>query len=455
MEPSFLSFDPGQIPWQYEAMQEIWLDFDYSLGIHEILLSGSVGSAKSVFMAHNTVKHIVAHERARAVIGRLSKPDLRETLAMDIHAQLDGDFVEGEDFEHNISSLKWVFRNGSEIISRSWHDGKITKFRSIRASWAAIEELTENTGKYWEFYDALYQRLGRLPDVPQNVFMAATNPDGPSHPAYKKLIIGSESDPLKHVFYSLTRQNKFLPDWYIENLAQNLSPVQAKRMLEGQWVDDPKGVVYYNYERARNFRNEPYIFNLDYPIDLMHDFNIGVGKPMSAAVGQHINGVFHIAKTFIVEGADTNDIMREIDESGIFEKKAVFRVYGDASGQHRDPRSKTTDYEIIKNYLKRYRRRDKSELFFQMQFSRANPPIRKRHNRVNAKFCNYNQEIQLYIYKDAEEACEGFRTTKLKEGGQYLEDDSNRVQHITTAIGYWIVYITNKMAKNNSKFIQL
>lgn len=454
MSLSFTTFDPFKIRWQGEAIRKIWREFDYSKGVHEILLSGSVGSAKSIFMTHNIIKHVVSFEKARACIGRLSRPDLKQTLVADISDHIEGDFVEGEDYEFNQTDLKWSFANGSEIISRSWHDKKFKKFRSLRLSALGIEEITENTGDYWDFYDALYQRVGRLPHVPMNFAMAATNPDSRSHPVYKKLILGSERDPLKHVFYSITTDNPFLPDWYVKNLMENMTPIDVERLINGKWVDDPKGGVYWNYLTERNYRNESYIFDLNLPIDIMHDFNIGEGKPMSAAVGQVKDGVFHIAKTYLVSGADTNEIIEEMESDGIFERQTYFRVFGDASGKNRDTRSKTTDYEIIRERLSRYRREDKSKIHFEMCFRKSNPPIRKRHNRVNAQFCNYEGRVKLYIYKDAADADEGFRMTKLKKGGQYLEDDSFDKQHVTTAIGYYVVEVTDANERSKPKTIQ-
>jgi hypothetical protein len=41
------------IPWQRRCLLDIRTKFDYSIGTHEILLSGSVGSAKSLFLAHS------------------------------------------------------------------------------------------------------------------------------------------------------------------------------------------------------------------------------------------------------------------------------------------------------------------------------------------------------------------------------------------------------------------
>ncbi len=245
----------------------------------------------------------------------------------------------------------------------------------------------------------------------------------------------------------------------------DLSPLEVERMIKGRWVADPKGGIYHNYHPDKNFRNEQYIFNLAYPIDFMCDYNIGFGKPMSTAVGQYINGVFHVAKTFIIDGADTPDMLDEIKNSGILEKETYFRVMGDASGKNRDTRSKTSDYELWDEFFSRYRTKEKRDkegnilkkskrIYYEMCIPKANPPIRTRHNKVNAKCQNAFGKVQLFLYQEAAEANMGFQLTKLKKGGQYLEDDSLREQHITTAIGYWIVWLLNENGRK-SKTIQL
>jgi len=40
---------------------------------------------------------------------------------------------------------------------------------------------------------------------------------------------------------------------------------------------------------------------------------------------------------------------------------------------------------------------------------------------------------------------EGFSLTKLKDGAQYIEDDSKRYQHITTAAGYGICSVLDEL----------
>lgn len=278
--------------------------------------------------------------------------------------------------------------------------------------------------------------------------ISASNPDSPEHPAYQRFFESKSSR--RHVYLSDTRHNPFLPSWYIENLLEDLSPIEVERKIKGLWVADPKGGIYYNYDSNRNYRDEPYIFNLNYPIDICADFNIGVAKPMSFAIAQCIEGVFHIAKAYLLEGADTNEILEEIAEDGIFEKRTNFRIFGDATGRSRDTRSKRSDYDIITAFLDRYRRKDESKISYTLNVPLANPPIRKRHNKVNAKFCNGLGQVQLYVYREAKAADRGFKTTKLKKGAGYIEDDGPNYpnQHVTSAIGYYVVKVLSMLASS-------
>jgi hypothetical protein len=158
---------------------------------------------------------------------------------------------------------------------------------------------------------------------------------------------------------------------------------------------------------------------------------------MSAVVSQFIDGKFHCARVFAVEGARTKDILDEMYEAGIFMPHFKYRVFGDASGKSRDTRSIKSDYDIIKEFMANL----EPKIEFEMLVPLANPPVRSRHNIVNAQFLNANSQINLFVYEEAELLDEGFRMTKLKSGGNYVEDDSFRAQHCTTAAGYMIFYL--------------
>lgn len=443
MIPPLTEFNPFVIPWQGKLITDIRKNFDYRKGTHEVLMSGSVGSAKSAIMAHVIVTHCLLYPKAKALVTRRSLPDLKSTIWAEIIDHIEGCLVENQDYKINRSELKITFSNGSEILTRSFADGRIRKFRSLILSLAAIEELTENDDM--EFYKEIRMRVGRATHVPEHLVVSATNPASPSHPAYDYFI--KKKSDLRKVYYSVTSDNPFLPKTYIEGLRDTLSPKEARRMLYGEWIELSQDVVYYNYASEKNFVDEKKQLEKNFPIDLMFDFNIAAGKPMSAAIGQHINGIFHVIKTFIIEGARTLDILEEMDFYGVFKHRVTYRIFGDATGRSRDTRSIRSDYDVIEQYLS-------NKVRYEMLVPRSNPPVRKRHNLVNAMCENDKGSVKMFLYKEAEQADRGFRLTKLRKNANYIEDDSFEFQHVTTAIGYWICFCS---ANDNriSKTIQL
>lgn len=428
MIPALTEFDPYAIKWQGQLINDLRQHYDYTKGTHEVLLSGSVGSAKSAIMAHIGITHCLFFEKAKCLVTRRSRPDLEETIWGELIDHIEGCLTEGKDYEVNQAKLKISFSNGSEIITRTFADGRYKKFRSLILSMALIEELTENEDM--EFYKEIRMRVGRATHVPEHVMLSATNPGDPDHPAYEYFI--QSKNPLRHVYYSITSDNPFLPKTYIDGLRETMSPREARRMLYGEWLELSRDVIYSSYTSDKNYKDEAKEINPNYPIDMFFDFNIASGKPMSGGIGQYINGIYNVIKTFIIHGARTQDILDEMDDYGVFKfKDTLYRVFGDAAGKNRDTRSKRSDYDIIKDYLRNI-------VPYEMKVPASNPALRKRHNLVNAMCLNDKNQIRLLIYKDAKDADKGMRLTKLLEGSNYVENDRFEFQHITTAIGYWI-----------------
>lgn len=438
-KPWLSQFNPRVIPWQWRVLKDIRQNFDYADGFHELLLSGSVGSAKSILMAHLAVTHCVMYPRSRVVLCRRSMPDLKATILTKILEHIEEDMLEGEDFKRNRQQGEIYFSNGSEIVSRSWADGRFeSKFRSLEVSGAVIEELTENDDDDSRFYYELASRIGRLTHVPEKWIIAATNPDGPEHWAYKYFIDSNKAK--RHVYYSLTEDNPFLPRSYIDNLKDIYDAKMIRRMLYGEWVEIRQEVIYYAYDKTVSFKNTPYIINPEHPIHICFDFNIGAGKPMSACAFQRIGQTFHFFKEWIVHGADTEAMMDEIGDSGILDKSYQIYIHGDATGRARATQARHSDYDIITSYLDKYRTQTepRRRINWQLQVPRDNPPVRKRHNIVNGLMKNAKGQTNLYVWQ-CETLDRGFRLVKLKKGGHYVEDDSKEFQHVTTAAGYGII----------------
>lgn len=429
--PNFLEFEP--MPQQLEVIRDIRKNFDYSKGVYELMLSGSVGSAKSLTLAHLIVTHCLMYPAACFGIGRLALPDLKETLCLRLQQHL---FETGIDYRYNQQSGHFRLPQRSTIHATSWADGNLEKLGSHEYSSFAIEELTET--KVQAPYDKILQRVGRLPHVPETVLISATNPDAPSHWAHKKLI-EAKSDRVK-VYYSNTFDNPYLPKTYVHGLLERLDEKMAQRMIYGKWVEINSEVIYYAYGQHCR-RHGVYEINPNYPIILTFDFNIGEGKPLSMACMQYlpIEDEFHIFDEVVVEGYRTLDTMDEAVSRGLIDPKYSYIIRGDRSGKSRDTRSVKSDYALISDFLENLNLNG-HRVNFTLQVPKANPPIKERHNTVNGYMKNALGKTRLFVWDKAKKADEGFRLTSLKSGGNFIEDDSKDYQHITTAIGYSVVY---------------
>lgn len=441
--PRIDEFQP--LPMQLQVIRDIRRKFDYSKGTHEVLLSGSVGSAKSLLLAHLAVTHALTFPNAHVGFGRRTMPELKETLIFLLKQHIDGIF----DYQYNNTTANFILPNGSRITSFSWADQAIRKFRSHEFSMFVIEELTEN--KKEDFYEEIFMRMGRLTHIPESIVLCASNPDDPEHWAFKRFI---ESDlPTRHVYYSKTADNPYLPVSYVQQLEENLDPKMARRMLYGEWLAINSEVIYYAYDKPNNFRKYSYQIDPKFPIHITFDFNIGLGKPFSLCCFQFINNVFHVFHEVIVHSSRTVEALEELAGRGMLDHNVTYEVNGDATGKHKDTRSLHSDYDIIKKFLDNYETKKKTKIAYRVNVPLSNPKVRERHNIMNAQFQNEQGARRCFVYQDCPTVDEGLRLTKLKPGAQYIEDDSKAYQHVTTALGYGMIAALRN--SNNSGAIGL
>lgn len=445
--PSFQDFDPSIIPYQLDVISDLWENYDYNEGLHEVLLSGSVGSAKSLLMAHIAIRHCVENAGARVMLGRKTMPSLKSTIFRKILEHLEGTFTRNVHYYVRESMAYIRFRNMSEIVAWSWADNDFYKVRSMEFSGVILEELTESQNG--EAYIEAMMRVGRLPHVKQNFVIAATNPDEPSHWVYKYFMESPE--PTRHVYYSVTSDNPFLPKQYIQRLMNTLDPKMVRRMVYGEWLSIKAEVVYYAYTPEGNYRQYDYLIDDKKPIIITFDFNIGLGKPMSACLMQYeeVKDEFHIYDESIIQGADTNDLLDDMLGRNLFDHKTLYIIRGDAAGKHKDTRSKRSDYDIIQKRLSH------ANISFVMQVPPANPPIRTRHNIVNGYCKNSLGNHRLFVYQKAKTVNEGMLKTALLKGASYAEDDKPAYQHVTTALGYAIYFEHTQRERGKTSTIQM
>lgn len=439
--PNIDEFNPWILPFHAQVIRDVEQNLDYSIGTHELLFSGSIGSGKSLLAANIALAHAIRFKGAKILIGRRSLPDLKDTIFQKIVEHLEGTaLVDGVDYNINYSSAYIEFKNGSIIMGKSWADKKYRKFRSLELSMAIIEEAIENEGDDYKAMVEIRQRVGRQPHIKKNLIIYCTNPGSPAHPLYK-YFFETESQT-RHVYFSLTEQNPFLPPTYIEQLKKDLPPKEAERMLYGKWVEIDKERIYYAYNSGINFKKTDYNINFKLPISISWDFNIGHLKPLSLCCSQYDpkTDTFHFFEEVVVHGFRTLDALEELQARGILDYPASFEIHGDATGGARSTNSLWSNYEIINNYLSNYRTASGLKCNFKLLIPKSNPPIRERHNIVNAYCANSLGENRLFVYKKCKTVDEGMNRTALKKGSEYIENDADEFQHITTSLGYRVVY---------------
>jgi len=447
--PSFFEFDPTLIPYQYKVIKNIKSYFDYSTGPHEILLSGSIGSAKTCLISWLALSHATSFRGSRVLIGRKAMPDLKETLFQTILEMLDGSLTEGVDYIVNLTATSIKFyvdgKYHSEIISRSWHDKKYKKFRSVNISMLVIEEATENDNKEFKgFYTEAIGRLGRIKSIAAKECIAilATNPDSPSHYCHDYFIVGSKTHKNRHVVYSRTEENPFLPSWYIESLREKYDEKMCQRLLEGKWVHIHTDVIYYSYDVDKHFVLEDTEPSTHLALRLSFDFNIAKGKPMSSCAFEHDprSRQFTFIDEVAIEGARTATVMDVWTSKGFFDlpHNPEIIIHGDASGRYGSSKSIHSDYEIIEKHLANYERKDGQALTYDIQVPEANASIRDRHNCANGQLQNAKGVSRIKIDKRCVNVDHGFQKTQLKDGQTYTEDQNTEGQDMSNAVTYGI-----------------
>lgn len=277
-----------------------------------------------------------------------------------------------------------------------------------------------------EAMDVLMARLrdARMP----NQMLLTTTLDEPGSWMHEMFV--ERCDPaLMDVFYASTWDNHHLPPEYVEGLRALYDDKLFARMVEARWVSLAGGAIYYNFDRRTHLSGETG-FDPALPILWSHDFNIGQGKPMSSVLAHLRKGPdgprLEVFDEIVMDTADTNDAVREfMARPWLEQSRAGVIVYGDAAGRARDTRSKKTDYLILSQAG-----------FSRQKVPRANPPIRRRHNTVNALLKDAASRVRLAIHPRCTVLAKGLETARLLPGSGYLEDDSLREQHVTTALGY-------------------
>ncbi|MFZ8889234.1 MAG: phage terminase large subunit [Pseudomonadales bacterium] len=244
-----------------------------------ILTYGEKGSGKTIGLLHKLVRHCYENYNALGLIlvrvkSMATKGGAWDKLTnhvlprwKDGNRDEEGNLIDdGLGIEY--SDVKFDSQHNEYLWIENMHGGWSMvvlvsaphanqlrdRMRGYEPSIALVDELTSCDSI--EYLRAVAIQVGRREGIegPQQ-YMAACNPEGPSHWVYKAWFeeafnpVTGEWDPDYHKIHIPIDQNrKHLPRGYVENLEKlyRNDPVEAARMLKGEWIDRPSGEALFN-----------------------------------------------------------------------------------------------------------------------------------------------------------------------------------------------------------------
>lgn len=436
-----------------------------------VVLSGAMGSGKSVAAQYIIARLMLEYKQLKVGLGRMSIDAVKTTFYKELKDMIPTEVVS----QDNAESLSLI--NGSSVHCKGWGDKNTRKIRSDNYHIFVLEEVTEDAVRQGSFNlnkEALKEIIGRTRNPAPagitdkkypNIIFLITNPDDPEHWLYKEYIAlagyvnGQKTTNINreeniNVFYSVTTDNPYLKESYKEALYKKMSKNEGKRYVEGKWVSLSGEGVYNEYREEEHYQgNKVYEPNPSIDELLSWDFNTGAGKPMSACMAQFIKDEFHFFDEVVMENSNTRAMMIELEARGYFKRfSGTTRrlvILGDASGWANHAAADYSDYGFMEMFLNSL----PYKVNYTIKTPISNPEIKARHQLVNLYLKNFKNEVRIHIYAPAHNPQlvstlhRGFKSVKLRKGANYLEDDSNPTQHITTAAGYLIWYCVHNTGK--------
>lgn len=162
----------------------------------------------------------------------------------------------------------------------------------------------------------------------------------------------------------------------------------------------------------------------------MHDQNF---TPLSSAVGVKRGESLYLLDEIVLESAISKQSAIEFVEKYKNHQNRTVELFGDPAGRAGEKHGHASDYTDIEGVLRA------NGWTVDRRVKPAAPAIKDRQNAVRAKIQTADGYRSLFVNAVTAPWChKGLATVQLKDGSAFQEDQRNKYQHITTAIGYCI-----------------
>ena len=227
-----------------------------------ILAYGERGSGKTFCLGgHKIVRHcyenfnalalIIVGIRSQATLGGVWHKMQVEILPEWVKGINLNHTTEKQDTQKNLYiDMENRFGGWSRVVLISIPHGSLIKDRvkGFEPSVVFVDELTNLDSP--DYFNSIVQQLGRRQGIhgPQQ-YLAACNPDGPSHWVYKRFFEapldkeGNWNSDYSKYHVPIKENEKNLPPGYYDRVmeAVKTDPIEEARMVRGEWIDRPAG----------------------------------------------------------------------------------------------------------------------------------------------------------------------------------------------------------------------
>lgn len=317
------------------------------------------------------------------------------------------------------------FPNGSTINLIGLD--KPERFEGVNWSGGIIDEIADVKEEAWEanLRPALDTFDPTRPDKKIWAWLIGV-PDGLNHYYDMYTYAMSANDPEWKAYTWLSAD--ILPESTILSAKRQMSAKQYRQEYEASF-ETATGKIYEDY----GFDN--HCSEAIQPHEVLmwaHDQNF---TPLSSCIAvKREDNVFILDEIVLTSAVSKQSALEFVDKFKNHQNKIV-HIYGDPAGRAGEKHGHASDYTDIEDVLKEY------GWTYVRKVKPSHPAIKDRQNCVRAKVKSADGYISLYVNpKTAPWSDKGLATVQLQDGSAFQEDQKNKYQHITTAIGYMTDY---------------
>ncbi len=331
------------------------------------------------------------------------------------------------------SELQIYLPNGSEIHVLGLD--KPERIEGIPWKGGGIDEFADIKADAWKLniLPALNTVDPRDPDYRAWCWLLGV-PEGLNHYYDIAQYAKSGQDPDYGLYH--WKSAEILPDDVIAAAKRTMSSKEFRQEYEASF-ETTSGRIYEDYGSA-NHTGEYFLPHEQ--LHWSHDQNF---TPLSSCVSIVRDEKMYIVDEIVLTSAVSKQSAQEfVEKFKTHQNKHVF-LYGDPAGRAGEKHGHASDYDQIEQVLRA------NHWKVERRVALAHPSIKNRQNAVRAKILAADGAVSLFVNPATAPWCDkGLSTVQVKEGSTFQEDQSNKYQHITTAIGYQVSRLWPRIENN-------